>query len=43
MEVIAAHLESFDAIKPDEHCDLTPLQVKDGMITLYISKGKIDG
>lgn len=42
MEIIAAHLESLGAINPDEHVNITPLQVKEGMITLYISKGKVE-
>ena len=42
MEIIAAHLESLGCLDPDEHVNITPLQVKEGMMTLYISKGKMN-
>ena len=43
MEIIAAHLESLGCLSPDEHVNITPVSIKEGMITLYISKGKMDG
>ena len=41
-DALAFHLESLNLISPDEHVNITPLQIKDGMMTLYVSKNKGD-
>ena len=41
-DALAFHLESLNLIDPDEHVSFTPLQIKDGMMTLYIQRNKDD-
>lgn len=41
-DALAFHLESLRLIDSDEHVSFTPLQIKDGMMTLYIQRNKDD-
>lgn len=41
-DALAFHLESLSLIDSDEHVSFTPLQIKDGMMVIYIHKNKGD-
>lgn len=41
-DALAFHLESLSLIDSDEHVSFTPLQIKDGMMVIYIHKNKED-
>ena len=41
-DALAFHLESLSLIESDEHVSFTPLQIKDGMMVIYIHKNKED-
>lgn len=41
-DALAFHLESLSLIDSDEHVSFTPLQIKDGMMVIYIHKNKDD-
>jgi hypothetical protein len=38
LDVLAMHLESLGAIKPDEHIELKPFNQSNNMITIYIER-----
>lgn len=39
MEVLAMHLESLGAIRADEHVNISPFRLENGMLTIYIQGG----
>ena len=39
-DAIAFHMDSLNMIHSDEHISFTPLQIKEGMMTIYVHKNK---